>query len=89
MPLVLLDSFKTHETTAKIIRKYRMHNLTIHTFMQSCHPRIIKASEMDDAMSIGVCIDNVALSRGPYVRILALLMSGASIDTGARSAARM
>lgn len=44
MPLVLLDSFKTHETTAKIIRKYRMHNLTIHTFMQSCHPRIIKAS---------------------------------------------
>ncbi|CAM9520209.1 unnamed protein product, partial [Ectocarpus sp. 12 AP-2014] len=43
VPLVLLDSFKTHETTAKIIRKYRMHNLTIHTFMQSCHPRIIKA----------------------------------------------
>eukprot|EP00903_Cladosiphon_okamuranus_P017554 g16168.t1 len=42
VPLVLLDSFKTHETTAKIIRKYRMHNLTIHTFMQSCHPRIIK-----------------------------------------------
>lgn len=44
VPLVLMDSFKTHETTAKIIRKYRMHNLTIHTFMQSCYPRIIKVS---------------------------------------------
>ncbi|CAM9613525.1 unnamed protein product [Choristocarpus tenellus] len=42
VPLVLLDSFKTHETTAKIIRKYRMHNLTIHTFIQSCYPRINK-----------------------------------------------
>jgi UTP--glucose-1-phosphate uridylyltransferase len=42
VPLVLMNSFKTHETTAKIIRKYRNHNLTIHTFMQSCYPRIIK-----------------------------------------------
>jgi UTP--glucose-1-phosphate uridylyltransferase len=42
VPLVLMNSFKTHETTAKIIRKYRMHNLTIHTFMQSCFPRVIK-----------------------------------------------
>lgn len=42
VPLVLMNSFKTHETTAKIIRKYRMHNLTIHTFMQSCYPRVIK-----------------------------------------------
>ncbi|CAM9759988.1 unnamed protein product [Chrysoparadoxa australica] len=42
VPLVLMNSFKTHETTAKIIRKYRMHNLTIHTFMQSSYPRIIK-----------------------------------------------
>ncbi|CAN0398481.1 unnamed protein product, partial [Discosporangium mesarthrocarpum] len=43
VPLVLLDSFKTHETTVKIIRKYRMHNLSIHTFIQSCYPRINKA----------------------------------------------
>ena len=26
----------------QLINKYRMHNLTIHTFMQSCFPRIVK-----------------------------------------------
>ncbi|CEG38253.1 utp-glucose-1-phosphate uridylyltransferase [Plasmopara halstedii] len=42
VPLVLMNSFNTHEETVRIIRKYRMHNLSIHTFNQSCYPFIIK-----------------------------------------------
>ena len=42
VPLILMNSFKTNEVTMKLINKYRMHNLTIHTFMQSCFPRILK-----------------------------------------------
>lgn len=34
VPLVLMNSFNTHEETVRIIRKYRMHNLSIHTFNQ-------------------------------------------------------
>jgi hypothetical protein len=34
VPLLLMNSFKTDEITIKMINKYRMHNLTIHTFMQ-------------------------------------------------------
>lgn len=36
VPLVLMNSFNTHEETVRIIRKYRMHNLSIHTFNQVC-----------------------------------------------------
>lgn len=42
VPLVLMNSFNTHEETVRIIRKYRMHNLSIHTFNQSCYPFIVK-----------------------------------------------
>ncbi|TYZ63941.1 hypothetical protein PybrP1_002908 [[Pythium] brassicae (nom. inval.)] len=42
VPLVLMNSFNTHEETVRIIRKYRMHNLSIHTFNQSCYPYIVK-----------------------------------------------
>jgi UTP--glucose-1-phosphate uridylyltransferase len=42
VPLVLMNSFNTHEETVRIIRKYRMHNLSIHTFNQSCFPLIVK-----------------------------------------------
>ncbi|CAI5739480.1 unnamed protein product [Peronospora destructor] len=42
VPLVLMNSFNTHEETVRIIRKYRMHNLSIHTFNQSCYPLIVK-----------------------------------------------
>ncbi|KAF0740683.1 hypothetical protein Ae201684_003917 [Aphanomyces euteiches] len=44
VPLVLMNSFNTHEETVRIIRKYRMHNLSIHTFNQSCYPYIVKES---------------------------------------------
>lgn len=46
IPLILMNSFKTHTVTTKCIRKYRTHNLTIHTILQNCFPRISKATFM-------------------------------------------
>ena len=40
VPLILMNSFNTHDETVKIVRKYAGHNLTIHCFMQSCFPVI-------------------------------------------------
>lgn len=42
IPLVLMNSFNTHEQTQKIINKYR--NVKIYTFNQSRFPRIYKDS---------------------------------------------
>jgi UTP--glucose-1-phosphate uridylyltransferase len=42
VPLVLMNSFWTHRDTQQIIRKYASHHITMHTFMQSCYPRIDK-----------------------------------------------
>ncbi|RHY26186.1 hypothetical protein DYB32_007822 [Aphanomyces invadans] len=45
VPLVLMNSFNTHEETVRIIRKYRMHNLSIHTFNQvHSYPYVVKES---------------------------------------------
>ncbi|OQS00625.1 UTP-glucose-1-phosphate uridylyltransferase [Achlya hypogyna] len=44
VPLVLMNSFNTHDETVRIIRKYRMHNLSIHTFNQSSYPFVVKES---------------------------------------------
>ena len=44
VPLVLMNSFNTHEETMKTLRKYQACNLQIHCFNQSCHPRIVKES---------------------------------------------
>ncbi|XP_028417835.1 UTP--glucose-1-phosphate uridylyltransferase-like [Dendronephthya gigantea] len=44
VPLVLMNSFNTHEETMKLIKKYEVFNVTIHCFNQSCHPRINKES---------------------------------------------
>ena len=46
IPLILMNSFKTHQVTTKCIRKYRNHNLTIHTILQNCFPRISKTTQM-------------------------------------------
>jgi UTP--glucose-1-phosphate uridylyltransferase len=46
IPLILMNSFKTHQVTTKFIRKYRSHNLTIHTILQNCFPRISKTTMM-------------------------------------------
>lgn len=40
VPLILMNSFRTHEETVRIIRKYQHHNVTITCFTQSCFPRI-------------------------------------------------
>lgn len=44
VPLVLMNSFNTHDETMKTLRKYKACNLAIHCFNQSCHPRIVKES---------------------------------------------
>ncbi|XP_022909757.1 UTP--glucose-1-phosphate uridylyltransferase isoform X2 [Onthophagus taurus] len=40
VPLVLMNSFNTNEDTGNVIRKYQNLNVDIHTFNQSCYPRI-------------------------------------------------
>lgn len=44
VPLVLMNSFNTHEETMKTLRKYSAYNVEIKCFNQSCHPRIVKES---------------------------------------------
>ncbi|KAK2550751.1 UTP--glucose-1-phosphate uridylyltransferase [Acropora cervicornis] len=44
VPLVLMNSFNTHDETLKTLRKYKACNVVIHCFNQSCHPRIVKES---------------------------------------------
>lgn len=41
-----MNSFNTNEDTEKIIRKYKNLKVEIHTFNQSCFPRISKDSLM-------------------------------------------
>lgn len=40
VPLILMNSFRTHEQTVKILNKYQHHNVTITCFTQSSFPRI-------------------------------------------------
>jgi len=42
VPLVLMNSFNTHDETSKIIQKYAHSNVNVLTFNQSRHPRILK-----------------------------------------------
>ncbi|GAB1605663.1 UTP--glucose-1-phosphate uridylyltransferase-like isoform X1 [Argonauta hians] len=44
VPLVLMNSFNTHEDTQKILGKYKQVKVRIYTFNQSRFPRIIKES---------------------------------------------
>lgn len=41
VPLVLMNSFNTHDDTLKIVEKYANHNVEIHTFNQSKYPRLV------------------------------------------------
>ncbi|KAL1211479.1 UTP--glucose-1-phosphate uridylyltransferase 2 [Cardamine amara subsp. amara] len=41
VPLVLMNSFNTHDDTQKIVEKYTNSNVDIHTFNQSKYPRIV------------------------------------------------
>lgn len=51
IPLVLMNSFNTNEDTQRALRKYR--NVTFHTFMQSCYPRINKETLMPITRHVG------------------------------------
>ncbi|XP_052195053.1 UTP--glucose-1-phosphate uridylyltransferase isoform X1 [Diospyros lotus] len=41
VPLLLMNSFNTHDDTQKIIEKYASSNIKIHTFNQSQYPRLV------------------------------------------------
>ncbi|KAK1261281.1 UTP--glucose-1-phosphate uridylyltransferase [Acorus gramineus] len=41
VPLLLMNSFNTHEDTLKIVEKYSNSNIEIHTFNQSQYPRLV------------------------------------------------
>ncbi|XP_021299203.1 UTP--glucose-1-phosphate uridylyltransferase [Herrania umbratica] len=41
VPLVLMNSFNTHDDTLKIVEKYSNSNIEIHTFNQSQYPRLV------------------------------------------------
>ncbi|KAM3328046.1 UTP-glucose-1-phosphate uridylyltransferase isoform X1 [Capsicum galapagoense] len=41
VPLLLMNSFNTHDDTLKIVEKYANSNIDIHTFNQSQYPRLV------------------------------------------------
>ncbi|XP_059623271.1 UTP--glucose-1-phosphate uridylyltransferase [Cornus florida] len=41
VPLLLMNSFNTHDDTQKIVEKYTKSNIQIHTFNQSQYPRLV------------------------------------------------
>ncbi|KAJ0966769.1 hypothetical protein J5N97_023686 [Dioscorea zingiberensis] len=41
VPLLLMNSFNTHDDTQKIVEKYSDSNIEIHTFNQSQYPRLV------------------------------------------------
>lgn len=48
VPLLLMNSFNTHDDTLKIVEKYTNSNIDIHTFNQSQYPRL----EIEDFMPL-------------------------------------
>jgi len=44
VPLILMNSFNTHDETLKVLHKYLHSRATVHTFNQSRFPRILKYS---------------------------------------------
>eukprot|EP01133_Synstelium_polycarpum_P001354 gene1354-1549_t len=46
VPLVLMNSFNTHQETGKIIQKYKYSDVKIHSFNQSRFPRILRDNLM-------------------------------------------
>lgn len=41
VPLLLMNSFNTHDDTQKVVEKYSKSNIQIHSFNQSQYPRIV------------------------------------------------
>ncbi|KAH9421854.1 UTP--glucose-1-phosphate uridylyltransferase [Dermatophagoides pteronyssinus] len=52
VPLVLMNSFNTHDDTQKLLRKYAGFRVAIFTFMQSRYPRINKETLMPISTSL-------------------------------------
>jgi len=52
VPLVLMNSFNTHDDTIKIIEKYQHQGVSIITFNQSRYPRIYQESLLPEARDI-------------------------------------
>ena len=44
VPLVLMNSFRTHDATVRQLSRYAHHNLTMHCFSQSVFPRLDRES---------------------------------------------
>jgi UTP--glucose-1-phosphate uridylyltransferase len=40
VPLVLMNSFRTHDATVRALSRYAQHHVTIHCFLQSAFPRL-------------------------------------------------
>jgi UTP--glucose-1-phosphate uridylyltransferase len=57
VPLVLMNSFNTDDDTEKVIRKYTGFNVKIHTFNQSCYPRISRDSLLPVAKDLNIAKD--------------------------------
>jgi UTP--glucose-1-phosphate uridylyltransferase len=44
VPLVLMNSFQTHDDTVRVLGKYARHDITVHCIIQSCFPRLDQAT---------------------------------------------
>ena len=44
VPLIVMNSFRTHEATLKLLHKYQHHNVTITAYTQSCFPKVDAAT---------------------------------------------
>ena len=40
VPLIVMNSFRTHDTTVRLLNKYSSHAVSITCFKQSCFPRV-------------------------------------------------
>lgn len=54
VPLVLMNSFNTNSDTERVLRKYKGFDVDIHTFNQSCYPRISRDSLLPIAKTCDV-----------------------------------
>lgn len=52
-----MNSFNTDEDTQKVVRKYKGLQVEIHTFNQSCYPRISRDSLLPVARNVDVDTD--------------------------------
>jgi len=44
VPLVLMNSFQTHDDTVRVLGRYATHDITVHCVLQSCFPRLDEAT---------------------------------------------